>query len=136
MKIKILFFLLVFILIFSFLVSCGKSESPIDSSYEKAIPIEKIEIIGDGLKYSERWGHYIIITPDSEGKLKYQIEYKIYPEKAYKHKVLFTYDKENCVATVSEHGLVEFSAPGTVRIKVVAMDVEKIFDTITIIAKK
>ena len=60
--------------------------------FEEVIPVERIEIINDGQKYSESQGDYIVIRPNEKGELRLKIDYRVYPENASNTKVDFAYD--------------------------------------------
>lgn len=102
--------------------------------FEEVIPVERVEILNPGLKYNERWGNYIVIRPDADGAMRYQIDYRVYPDEATEQSVSFAYDKQTQCATVSELGLVEFSKPGNIKVQVIAMDGSGASASITIIA--
>ena len=43
--------------------------------FEEVIPVERVELLNEGLEYSEQWKNYVVIRPDENGELKYQIKY-------------------------------------------------------------
>ncbi len=103
--------------------------------FEEVIPVERVEITNQGLKYSETWGDYVVITPNDKGELRYQIDYHVYPDNATENGVTYSFDAspEGC-ATIDEYGLVTFSKAGMIKVRVIAADGSNAEDTITIIA--
>ena len=103
--------------------------------FEEVIPVERIEILNEGLDYHETWGNYVVISPDKEtGEWRYQIQYRVYPDEATDNKVKFTYDTQNTVASVDENGLVTFTGIGMVKVTLIPLDGSDTSATITIIA--
>ncbi len=107
--------------------------------FEEVIPVERVEILNEGLKDSTQWGKYIVIRPDDNGELKYQIKYRVYPDNATDQSVSFAYDTQVTGITISETGLVVFTEPitsaKTVKIQIIANDGSGASATITIIAR-
>ena len=102
--------------------------------FDPVIPVEDVTITNTNLKYDPKtWGKYTTIYPDKDGNLTYQIEYKISPSNASNGEVDFLTDSTS--VTISETGLVTFSAPTIAKIKIIAKDGSALEDTITIIAK-
>ena len=96
---------------------------------------ERIEIINDGQKYSESQGDYIVIRPNEKGELRLKIDYRVYPENASNTKVDFAYEEVD-YATVDEYGVVTFSRPGILKVRIIAKDGSNAEDTLLIIATK
>ena len=103
--------------------------------FEEVIYVEKIEILNKGLKHNDTWGDYVVITPDSEGALRYKIDYRVYPDEATNQDVSFAFDSQATGVTVTDSGLVEFESPGMIKVKVVSTDGTNVEAAITIIAK-
>lgn len=101
--------------------------------FEEVIPVERIEITNEGQKYSETQGDYIVIRPDADGDRRVKIDYHVYPENASNTKVDFAYEEVEGV-TVSEDGLVTFSGPGLIKVRVIATDGSNTEDTLLIIS--
>ena len=101
--------------------------------FEEVIPVERIEITNEGQKYSEGQGDYIVIRPNEQGDRKIKIDYHVYPENATNTKVDFAYEQVE-YATVDEFGVVTFTRPGTLKVRVIATDGSNAEDTILIIS--
>ena len=104
--------------------------------FEEVIPVERVEIENDGLKYNETWGNYVVIRPNEKGEWRFQINHHVYPENATKTEVDYSFDAspEGC-ATIDKNGVVIFSGAGTVKVHVIATDGSNTEATITIIAR-
>ena len=102
--------------------------------FEEVIPVERIEITNEGQKYSETLGDYIVIYPDENGERRVKIDYRVYPDDATKMAVDFAYEEVD-YATVDENGIVTFTSPGAIKIRVIATDGSNAEDTILIIAR-
>ena len=102
--------------------------------FEEVIPVERIEITNEGQKYSKTLGDYIVIYPDENGERRVKIDYRVYPDDATKTAVDFAYEEVD-FATVDENGIVTFTNPGTLKVRVIATDGSNAEDTIVIIAK-
>ena len=105
-----------------------------EKNFTEVIHVERIEITNEGQKYSETQGDYIVITSDDEGYKSLQIEYCVYPEDASNKEVDFVYEEVEGV-TVDEYGLVTFSKPGLIKVRVIATDGSNTEDTLLIIAR-
>ena len=81
-------------------------------------PIKEIRITNDDVKYAEINGRYVILHLDDSGKASYQIEYEVSPSFLKSSDVAFEY-KERDGVTVSDKGLVEFTAESYVNVTVV-----------------
>ena len=104
--------------------------------FEQEIPVEKIEILNEGLKYNEVWGDYVTITPNEYGELRYKIEYRVTPDEATNQKVEFSYDLQNTNVSIDEYGLVTFKEGGDmVKVILTPADGSDVSTSITIIAK-
>ena len=104
--------------------------------FEKTVPVESITILNDGLKYNAEWGNYVVIRPDANGDLRYQIQYRVGPDNATNQKVGFSYDTQNTNVSIDEHGLVTFQQGGDmVKVQLIPMDGSDVSATITIIAQ-
>ena len=103
--------------------------------FNQIIPVESVEILNEGLKENDLWGKYKVIYPDERGEWRYQIEYRVHPDGATNNKVAFSYDTQQTAANVDETGVVHFSKPGMLKIKLIPLDGSNTSATITIIAK-
>lgn len=83
------------------------------------IPLEKVEIVNEGINYTRDGQKYIVINP---GENTFQIEYIVSPENAVNKNVNFIIDEQSTIATVDENGLVTFNKMGSVIVYVVADD--------------
>ena len=101
--------------------------------FEEVIPVERVEITNEGQKYSETQGDYIVIRPNEKGERRFKIDYHVYPDNASNTTVDFAYEEVD-YATVDEYGVVTFSAPGVLKVRIIATDGSNAEDTITIIA--
>ena len=102
--------------------------------FEEIIPVESIEILNEGLKYSELWGNYVVIQADENGEWRYQIKYRVHPDEATNSEVKFTYDTQNQSATIDEFGVVTFTKPGMMKVILIPADGSDTSASITIIA--
>lgn len=103
--------------------------------FDQIIPVERIEILNEGLKENDMWGKYAIVNPDENGDRRYQIKWRVYPDDASDNSVDFSYDLQNTVATIDEMGVVTFSKPGMIKITLIPKDGSDTSAVITIIAK-
>ena len=104
--------------------------------FEEVIPVEKVEITNQVDDYNETWGDYVVITqPNEKGEVRYQINYRVYPENATNSKVSFSYQAtpEGC-ATIDEFGVVSFNSPGMIKVFVITTDGGDAQDTLTVIS--
>lgn len=104
--------------------------------FEEVIPVERVEITNEVDDYNETWGDYVVITqPNEKGEVRYQINYRVYPENATNTKVNFSYQAtpEGC-ATIDEFGVVSFTGPGMIKVFVITTDGGDAQDTITILS--
>ena len=83
------------------------------------IPLEKVEIVNEGIRYTRDGQKYIVIEP---GQDTFQIEYIVSPDDAVNKNVNFIIDEQSTIATVDENGLVTFNKMGSVIVYVVADD--------------
>lgn len=104
--------------------------------FEEVIPVERVEITNTGLDHNDTWGDYTVISPNERGELRFQIQYRVYPENATNSKVSFSYQAmpEGC-ATIDEFGVVTFSSAGMIKVFVITTDGGDAQDTVTIIAR-
>ena len=102
--------------------------------FQEVIPVERVEITNEGQKYSETLGDYIVIYPNEKGELRIKIDYRVYPNEATNASVDFAYEEVD-YATVDEYGVVTFTSPGALKVRVIATDGSNAEDTILIIAK-
>lgn len=102
--------------------------------FEEVISVESVEIINEGQKYSESLGDYVVIYPDEKGERRIQIDYRVNPDNASNTTVDFAYEEVD-YATVDEFGVVTFTGPGVLKVRVIATDGSNAEDTILIIAK-
>lgn len=96
--------------------------------FEEIIPVERVEILDDTLKPgNENFDFYKVIELDSDGKGRYQIKYRVYPDNATNQEVDFILTPMNSgddsvPATIDENGVVIFEKQGAVIVSVVARD--------------
>lgn len=99
-------------------------------------PIKEIKITNDGVQYAEISGRYVILHLGDSEKVSYQIEYEVSPSFLKNRDVDFEYKARDGV-TVSDKGLVEFTAESYVDVKIVPKNGRgDAMDKIRIIAKK
>ena len=101
--------------------------------FDEVIPVERVEITNEGQKPSETHGDYIVIRPNEKGERRFKIDYHVYPENASNTTVDFAYEQVD-YATVDEYGVVTFTSPGVLKVRIIATDGSNAEDTITIIA--
>ena len=101
--------------------------------FEEIIDVEKIEITNEGQKYSESQGDYIIVEPNEKGERRIKIDYRVYPDNATNQEVDFAYD-ESKIASIDEYGVVTFTKPGMLKVKIIAKDGSNAEDSILIIS--
>ena len=101
--------------------------------FEEVISVERVEITNEGQKFSESQGDYIVIRPNEKGERRIKIDYHVYPENASNTKVDFAYEQVD-YASVDEYGVVTFTSPGVLKVRIIATDGSNAEDTITIIA--
>ena len=104
--------------------------------FDQIVPVEKIEILNEGLKDNDLWGKYAVVSVDANGEAKYQIQYRVYPDNASDTKVHFSYDPNTKCATVDENGLITFNRPGVISIIITPMDGGDVSAQITVVATK
>lgn len=98
-------------------------------------PIKEIKITNDGVQYAEISGKYVILHLGDSEKVSYQIEYEVSPSFLKNRDVDFEYKARDGV-TVSDKGLVEFTAESYVDVKIVPKNGRgDAVDEIRIIAK-
>lgn len=102
--------------------------------FEEVVPVERVEITNEGQKPSATFGDYIVIEPNEKGERRIKIDYHVYPDNASNTTVDFAYEQVDC-ASVDEYGVVTFSAPGVLKVTIIATDGTNAQDSITIIAK-
>ena len=102
--------------------------------FEEVVPVERVEITNEGQKHSAMLGDYIVIHPNEKGEYRIKIDYRVYPDNASNAKVDFAYEEVD-FASVDENGLVTFSRPGTLKVRVIATDGSNAEDTLVIIAR-
>ena len=102
--------------------------------FEEVIPVERVEITNEGQKYSETLGDYIVIYPNEKGERRVKIDYHVYPNDASNTTVDFAYEEVD-YATVDEYGVVTFTKPGVLKVRIIATDGSNAEDTILIVAK-
>lgn len=102
--------------------------------FEEVIPVERVEITNQGQKSSATQGDYIVIRPNEQGERRVKIDYHVYPEDASNTKVDFAYEQVD-YASVDEYGVVTFSKPGVLKVRIIATDGSNAEDTLTIIAR-
>ena len=101
--------------------------------FEEVIPVERVEITNEGQKNSAQHGDYLVIYPDANGERRVKIDYHVYPDNATNTAVDFAYEEVD-YATVDEYGVVTFTKPGTLKVRVIATDGSNVEDTILIVS--
>lgn len=101
--------------------------------FDEVIGVERVEITNEGQKHSDVHGDYIVIRPNEKGERRIKIDYHVYPDNASNTKVDFAYEQVD-YATVDEYGVVTFTSPGVLKVRIIATDGSNAEDTITIIA--
>ena len=101
--------------------------------FEEVIPVERVEITNEGQKYSESQGDYIIVMPNEKGERRIKLDYHVYPDNASNTEVDFAYEQSH-VASVDEYGVVSFTGPGMLKVKIIARDGSLAEDSILIIS--
>ena len=112
----------------------GFNETCVSCGAVRVIYVESIEITNEGQKTNEVQGNYIVLHLDENGETRVQIEYVVNFGDATNTDVVFEYEEVEGV-TVDENGLVTFTKPGVIRIRVVAADGNGAQDSLLIIAK-
>jgi hypothetical protein len=98
-------------------------------------PIKEIKITNDGVQYAEISGRYVVLHLGDSEKVSYQIEYEVSPSFLKSRDVVFEYKAREGV-TVSDKGLVEFTAESYVDVKILPKNGRgDAVDEIRIIAK-
>ncbi len=101
--------------------------------FEEVIPVERVEITNEGQKYSDTHGDYIIVTPNEKGERRIKLDYHVYPDDASNTEVDFAYEQSH-VASVDEYGVVTFTTPGMLKVRIIAKDGSNAEDSILIIS--
>ena len=101
--------------------------------FEEVVPVERIEITNAGQKNSASQGDYIVIRPNEKGERRIKIDYHVYPENASNTTVDFAYEQVE-YASVDEFGVVTFTKPGVLKVRIIATDGSNAEDTLTIIS--
>ena len=98
-------------------------------------PIKEIKITNGDIDYAEISGKYVILHFGDSEKISYQIEYEVSPSFLKNRDVVFEYKARDGV-TVSNKGLVEFTAESYVDVKILPKNGRgDAVDEIRIIAK-
>ena len=97
--------------------------------FEEIVYVSSIEFLNDDIQDApegiEDFDCYVVISPDENGNRKYQIEYRVFPDKATKKGVIFSYDEASAAVagiTVDEYGVVTFSGQGAITIQLIPED--------------
>lgn len=96
--------------------------------FEEVVPVESVKILDENLKTgNENFDYYTVIELDADGKGRYQIRYRVYPDNATNQEVDFILTPMNSgdssvPATIDENGVVQFDRPGAVIVSVIARD--------------
>ena len=101
--------------------------------FEEVIPVERVEITNEGQKYNEQHGDYVVIRPDANGDVRYEIKYRVYPDNASNSKVDFAFENVDW-ASKDENDVFTFTKSGALKVRVIATDGSNAEDTITILA--
>lgn len=105
------------------------------NTFNEIIYVSKVEIIEKNVRYTSEGVKYIVLSPDEDGNREYQLVWQVTPDNANNTKVSFNYDKQKKHVSVDENGLVTFTAPGAVDVKVTSTDGTSQSDMIKIIFK-
>lgn len=103
--------------------------------FEEVIPVESVELLNTGLKTDSKGEPYVVISPDSQGRRQFQLEYRVHPDNATETKVRFEIESASGTATVSESGLVVFEKTDSAKVFIIASDGSNAQATLLIIAK-
>ena len=98
--------------------------------------VTQVNIIEPDAKYNNSGLKYIMLTPDEDGKREYQIKWSVTPDNATNKAVSFSYDTTKTFVNVDKNGLVTFSEPGFITVRVRAMDGTSFSDEIRIYFKQ
>ena len=96
--------------------------------FEEVVPVESVKILDENLKPgNENFDYYTVIELDADGKGRYQIQYRVYPDNATNQEVDFILTPMNSgdssvPATIDENGVVQFDRQGAVIVSVIARD--------------
>ena len=96
--------------------------------FEEVVPVESVKILDENLKPgNENFDYYTVIELDENGKGRYQIRYRVYPDNATNQEVDFILTPMNSgdssvPATIDENGVVQFDRQGAVIVSVIARD--------------
>ena len=101
--------------------------------FEEVIPVERVEITNAGQKFHESQGDYIVVKPNESGERRIKLDYHVYPENATNQSVDFAYEQVD-YATVDDYGVVTFTGPGVLKVRVIATDGSNAEDTLVIIS--
>ena len=129
MKRKLMILLIAILLFAICFTACRRNEEE-----EEVIPVERVEITNEGQKNSAQHGDYLVVYPDANGERRIKIDYQVYPDNASNTKVDFAYEEIEGI-TVDEYGVVTFSKPGVIKVRIIATDGSNAEDTLLIIAK-
>ena len=78
--------------------------------FEEVVPVERVEITNQEMAVHSSFGRYVTITPDSKGRMQYQLEYKIYPENASVKTVSYSIEASPAgCATIDEIRIFRFA---------------------------
>lgn len=95
------------------------------------IPVTTVEIVNEGILYDEAGEKYISLFVAPDGSRTFQIEYKVTPDNATNADVDFIIE-ENTIATVDENGLVTFTEPGAVLVRITSTDGTRCIDSVLV----
>ena len=96
--------------------------------FEEVVPVESVKILDENLKPgNENFDYYTVRELDENGKGRYQIQYRVYPDNATNQEVDFILTPMNSgdssvPATIDENGVVQFDRQGAVIVSVIARD--------------
>ena len=99
--------------------------------------VSEVHITNENVNYDMYGKKYVVIFPDENGVISYQITCEVKPDDATNREVDFVKDDQNTSATVDENGLVTFgeiTSPRSVIIYVIAADGSGARDSIEITA--
>ena len=103
--------------------------------FEEVVDVERIEITNEGQDYSKMLGDYVVIHLDGKEEVRYQINYRVYPDNASKADVDIVFEEIPGV-TLDENDVFVFTKEGVIKARVIATDGSNTEDTLTIIVRK
>jgi hypothetical protein len=104
--------------------------------FNQVIPVSEIVIDNKDLMESPLYSTpYAIIELNDNGIAHYQIKCTVLPVEATNTDVTYAYDKQSTVASVDENGLVTFTGPGLLEVKIIPSYGSDVSAKITVLAR-